>query len=410
MTLKTYYAKLDCRTFVSSEYNTPGEYYKSFVDFMSYLTSSNVASLVSWNSGSGAISGSFNERTYPDEAKYFGLGAHSVWKFHTSSTRNWEWYLYSVVSSGSSYAVNQTFNLPISGYGSNSAANGGIFIQAAVCFSGTTYFNPWNGSISDGSSNSSIAAGNGGQKWISGSNDRALYVLPRSNDLGGTHQYQKSNAIGLGLSSNSGITTSRYHFIYDGDALLALCDQSADSTYAATYVGAYELRNSFSGSGIAGSNYGFMLDTDNGNALFQLATNIGDTTGGNSTVNGGIAAPIGNLISGSKIGIANTLGTFTALAYQPNPITNKYDEFPIYVGSSEPLLYGILGNMNTGLVKYVLGPQTHDVTSDFSRAVFGGNNTANSYYRITTPWTGSVAPGVGTSRTGSNFTWTQDYG
>lgn len=412
MPTKTYYAKLDCFSSVATAENLTGEYYKSFCDFMSYLTASNVATLVSWNSGSGAVSGSFDTRTYWDGARPFGLGSHTLWKFHTSSTRNWEWYLYTQVVSGS-VAIRQSFNTPISGYNNSSdtfAGSRGILMQAAVCFSGSSSFNPWNGSLSDGSGNASQGAGNGLIRWASGANDRALYVLPRSNDVEGANSTRKDNGIGLGVSIGSGETLLRYHFIYDGDALFASIDRFNDNTYRVSYVGAFELRQALTASGICGSDYGFIMNSSDENAnTIYLNTNFGDTAGTAPSSNGGIAIPIGNMTLGSKTAIAQSVANFLGATYQPNTLTSTYDEFPVYVGSSEGGSIGYLGNMNSGLVRYVNDLQSHDMKDDFSRAIVGGTTTLTDN-KISIPWTGSAAIGVSTSRTGSNFTWTTNYG
>jgi hypothetical protein len=422
MPTKTYYAKLDCYSAVANVDTLFNEQYKTFMDFMSYLTASNVAELVSWNSGSGAASGSFDERTYWDGAKPFGAGAHSLWKFNTSSTRNWEWYMYTQVVSGAAGSIRQTFNTPISGYGNSSdfiAINNtvrGILVQTAVCFSGTTSFNPWNGSISDGSGNASIGAGNGSIRWISGSNDRTLYVLPRSNDTGGSQNLQRSNGIALSnMSANE--SSYRIHFAYDGDALLIANDISANQTYSISYFGSFPLRNTLTASGIGGTDYGIVMYSNiNSNLNFDGVPNLfnpnvqfGDTTGTTTNENGGIAVPIGDAISGSKTAIPQGIDNFLGTTYQPNTLINAYDEIPIYVGISELPFRSYLGTLNTGLVRYMVNVGSNDMKDDYTRAIVGGSTTLSNL-KLSIPWSGSIAIGIGTDRTGSNFTWTTNYG
>ncbi|MFA6049664.1 MAG: hypothetical protein WC761_00435 [Candidatus Paceibacterota bacterium] len=420
MATKTYYGKLDCYSNVSTTEHLGGDYYKSFVDFLSYLSASNQVSLVSWNSGSSVAAGTFANRTYPESTLPFGGGAHSLWKFHTSSTRNWEWYMYAQACSGAAGSIRQAFNTPMSGYAAGGdAINGnntyrGVIIQTAVCFSGTTSFNPWNGSISEGAGNASTTAGNGGQRWVSGSNDRIMYVLPRSNDVGGTTQFQKSNSVTLASVMSTNDTTLRYSFIYDGDALLAINDDSLNtSQYSLSYFGPFELRNSLTASGICGSPYGMTMYTQfaaitSGDAV-TLGTVFGDTAGSTTAQNGGIAIPIGTMMTGSKVAIPNVVATFSAVAYQPNTVTGQYDEFPLVIGASESPHFGLLGQFNYGLFRTIRKAQTQSVLSDFSRAVFGGTTTTTDM-KISVPWTGSFAPGVSLSRTGSNYTWTRNYG
>lgn len=414
MPTKTYYAKLDCYSNVTNGLNTAREYYKSFCDFMSYLTGSNVATLVAWHSGSGAASGSFNERTYWDEAKPFGTGSYGIWKFHTSSTRNWEWYLYA--QDQFDINLNSSFYdhcQPILVYGQSLYVNGGdqtVIMQAAVCFSGSDSFNPWNGTITDGFSQATSP------RWVSGSDDRTMYVLPRSNDLGGLHAANKQNGLTfgrIGYYNNSGAPrTMRFHFIYDGDALLVLNDTDNDSTYTVTYVGAFELRNSLSGAGISNSDHGFLMYTQVSNPLANTInnnSNFGNINGDTTTQNGGIAVPIGEAISGSKTAIPQGINNFLGTTYQPNTLINAYDEIPIYVGISESPFQSYLGTLNTGLVRYMVNVGSNDMKDDYTRAIVGGSTTLSNL-KISIPWSGSIAIGVGTDRTGSNYTWTTNYG
>ena len=277
-------------------------------------------------------------------------------------------------------------------------------MQAALCVSGTSSFNPWNGSISDGSGNASTAAGNGTIRWISGSNNRQLYVLPRSNNVEGTHASTRDN--GIALFRIYPETSVRYHFIYDGDCLQMMYDNSANSTYTISQVGGFEFRNELSGSGFCGSNFGFTMYSNPTvvTDTLSFATSFGNTTG-NATLNGGLAVPF---ISGSKSGIFDILGTFPGSTYQPNTTINRFEEFPLYLGGAEAPFVGIAGNINTGLLKAMRDVQVHDTTADFSRAVFGGTTTVTDL-KVSTPWTGSSPPGTGLSRTGSNYTWIADY-
>lgn len=427
MATKTYYAKLDCRSNNALYEQTMNEEYYNLMDFLTYLSGSGLCTLVSWNSGSSAAgTGAFTTKTYWDGGNPFGIGAHTIWRFNTSSTRNWEWYMYLQHTSGSSF-FNQAHNLPITQswnlnnsvaalYNAGGPGARGTLLQAAVCVSGTTSFNPWNGTLSMG--NSTAAS----PRWVSGSNDRYLYVLPRSNDFGGAHATQKANHHTFGGGLPNTAVTTRQHFFYDGDAIMYIHDRGDTGIYDLTYVGAFELRNSLTSSGIGNGRYGFCMISSTALALVEADTvpqacvigttdgQTGNSSGGTpSSLGGGAAVPIGAGISGSKGMIAISPGsTFYNKTYQPNSITGKYDQFPIYVGFSEAPNYALLGNLNSGLLKYVVGPEINQVTSDYRNAIFGGS-TALANGKVIVPWTGSIAPGVGLSRTGSLYTWTYDY-
>lgn len=407
MATKTYYAKLECFSATANTEHIAGEQWKNFCDFMTYLSGSDKVTLITWNSGSSASAGSFENRTYWDGNLSFGRGAHAVWRINTSSTRNWEWYLYAQVVSGSAAVANETFNSPIVIYSyanlDNNSNNRGIIMQAAVCFSGTTSFNPWNGTISQGNSTA------GTPRWVSGALDRTMYVLPRSNDIGGTHATNRNNSISIISRSTS--TTQRFHMLFDGDAFAFFHATSTNPvTYYPMYVGPYELRNSLTSSGICSSPYGFAMHSAYNVDAFMLTTTFGDTAGSTVNPQGGIAVPIGVLVSGSKGGIPNITQTFGASTYQPNYFTNKYDEFPVMIGVNESPNFGLLGQFNYGLYRTVLGPNSEDVVSDLSRAIIGSGGGTIGNRMISIPWTGSLAPGTTFSRSGSNYTWIKDYG
>lgn len=430
MATRTYYGKLDCYSSVASTQVLIDEMYKGTMDFLSYLSGSNEVDLIAWNSGSGAAAATFENRTYSDGSFPFGGGAFSLWKFRTNSRRNWEWYLYlqrADATGASEAAILYNWTLPITGSGgtadgmiftNSSTSNRGIIMQAAMCVSGTTSFNPWNGSTSQGAANASIGAGNGSVRWVSGSNDRRLYVLPRSNDLGGVHVTQKANATIFAMTQ---ATSARYHFMYDGDALQMMYDAGANNTYAYNYVGGFEMRSALTASGICGSDYGFLMYAYQPDATGEPAvitdtlsfnTTFGDVSGsagGSSTgVGGGIVCPVKVAVSGSKGARISVQENWSASGYQPSTYTNKFDEFPVLVGASESPFLGFLGNLNTGMVRVMRDVQVHDTTADFSRAVFAGTTTLSNL-SISTPWTGSNPPGISTARTGSQFTWTRDY-
>lgn len=406
MATKTYYAKLDCFSAPTNVEQIAGEAFENFCEFMTYLSASDKVTLITWNSGSSAPTGSFTSRTFPDGNLPFGRGAHALWRINTSSTRNWEWYLYAQVVSGSAAIANETFNQPIVGNAStnfyNSSTFRGIAFQAAVCFSGSTSFNPWNGTVSQGNSTAA------NPRWVSGALDRAMYVLPRSNDLGGTHATSRNNSLPLYYNDTTANRRTRYNFIFDGDALLTMLSFD-NSQYALAYVGPFELRNSLTGSGICTGSYGFVCASGGTSTTMPINSVFGDTAGSTINYNGGIGVPIGVLVSGSKGAIANITSTFGSTTYQPNYFTGKYDEFPIMVGVSENPNFGLLGQFNYGLIRLTYGTQSEDSVSSLDRAIIGNDITIGNS-KISIPWTGSLAPAASYSRSGSNFTWTKDYG
>lgn len=408
MPTKTYYGKLNCLSNPASKENIANEQYKAFCNFMSHLTGSGVVELISWNSGSGATSGSFETRTHWDGAKPFGFGAHSLWKMKSNTERPWDWYLYVQMVSGSAAVAAQTFNQPIVNYNSANMGNNsnlrGIIYQAAVCFSGSTSYNPWNGTISDGNSTAA------NPRWASGSIDRTMYLSPRSNDLGGSHVTSRNNSFILNSATINTSNQVMCQYIYDGDALYVSTDYNFSRATDVRYIGSFELNPSLSGSGICGSTKGFVnyIGTDSTN-MFFTNTAFGDTAGTSGDPSGCIGIPLGIMVSGSRAGILQVVNNFIGSTYTPNQ-SYSFDEYPIYVGVSESPHFGFFGILNTGLIRATIGQGLYHTSKDNSRAVFGSNYTITNR-KITIPWTGSYAPGyVGSTREGYTYTWIKDYG
>ena len=407
MTTKTYYAKLNCLSNPTNKENIANEQYKNICDFMSYLTGSGVADLVSWNSGSGAVSGSFDSRTYWDGVRPFGLGAHSLWRMKANANRPWDWYLYLQMVSGSATVGAQSFNTPIVNYSYVAAANNsnarGVLVQTATCFSGTTSFNPWNGTISDGNSTAA------NPRWVSGALDRTMYVLPRSNDLGGSHTTSRDNSTMLTTAVIGTTNQNHSDYIYDGDSLFVHSDYNFSRGADVRIYGTFDLNPSLSGSGICGGTKGFIMYNgySNPDTIFTN-TAFGSTGGSTYDPQGGIGVPIGIMVSGSRAGVLQVVSNFLATTYEPNLIIGKFDEFPVYVGVSESPYFGFLGTID--IFKAILGAQSYTTTQDLSRFVLGAG-TGQTDRKITLPWTGSYAPGyIGAPRNGYTFTWTKDYG
>lgn len=407
MTTKTYYAKLNCLSNPTNKENIANEQYKNICDFMSYLTGSGVVDLVSWNSGSGAVSGSFDTRTYWDGARPFGAGANSLWRMKANANRPWDWYLYLQMVSGSATVAAQTFNQPIVNYNQASFVGSsqyrGVLVQTATCFSGTTSFNPWNGTISDGNSTAA------NPRWVSGALGRTMYVFPRSNDLGGSHVTSRNNSVAATTAQMGTTNQAVSHYIYDGDSLYTCTDWNFSRGADIRYFGTFDLNPSLSGSGICGGTKGFLMNAGySATNTFFTNTVFGDIGGTTFDPQGGIGVPIGIMVSGSRGSIFQTISNFIGTTYQPNQLLSKFDEFPIYVGVSESPHFGFLGTID--LFKGIIGAQSYTTTQDLSRFVIGGNTTPTDR-KITLPWTGSFAPGyIASPREGYTFTWTKDYG
>lgn len=263
--------------------------------------------------------------------------------------------------------------------------------SATNCFAvavaqSTSSVDPWNGSRLNNGNDTK-----GTPVWISSSN---VVYYPRSNDTtrAGTHGSSKQN---MAAATSLGSLELRCHFVADYDNFVILWDASNDTTY-----GFFAMLKYTPMSGVVADVPYFSIQDS---AIPATAGTIYGNLGG--TIGGGTSWP-SVTTSGSISVTVERLGTnlFVNTTCQPNRMysTQKFDEFPIFMGGFEsPNQVGMLGQ-HSEFMREVYNIATHNTNETGTRAVFGGSTTqATIHYTI--PWHSGTTPGTGIAKTGVQF-------
>lgn len=352
-----------------------------YTGIIRFLTSSQGASIgatrVAYSTGSSSTAnlkavGTANN--YWDTGNSSGNNAWSVFKFVSSSL---PWYMLVQWVGADSIAVPGS-----PGNISGQSGQQGIGFAFAVRLDSG---NPWGGT-----SNNSGADTKGTQVWNSGSSQ--LFVWPRNNSFGGTYVAQKQQMMGpFGTHAAS----TFYHVIADNDNFAFVFDDSGNSSHTMVYFGKYSAR---SGTTPNVPYVALYNDVETYDPFIQLAAY--GTVGGKD---GGVASNDSN--SGTLRVTFSGVNEFWTTSFQPNNnfgAAPVYDEFPVHLGSDEGTSAGYLGTLDYGFIRYIYNCASNDISSDFSRAIFGNASTASC--KVSLPWTGlSSPPGSNINRSGTYF-------
>lgn len=434
--MATIYAKLNCISSQSFSNNLDGnrltqEIYANLFNFLDYLRIAGITELVTRYSGyefwdaTGSVAGS---------------NAFSVWKFKSTATRPWDWYLYIHNGTFNSGSYTSPSNIiptrimtknsggtPVLSTSDTTTGYYGVFIQAAFSISGSSSTNPWNGTV-DLTGNATKTT----PVWNTGSDGYSLHVFPRINNISGSAATEKDAITPIckystGANANTE-SKFNYHFWSDGDGLLFMNQAVVSATKPASlpanygyssYIGPFKLLDGIiaanSGALLGGTgSYGFCMM---GNNAFQVEnaaltthiwndyTNIGNIVPGTGTIDGGFF--IANSY-GVRVGALGADSNTNTTTFQPNPFAgNRIDGRQYVVYATENIYSGTIGYIDNQLFRVMGGsPRTHDITSDGKYIIMGTSNTANNR-RLIVPWTSSAgSAGTGSLRAGTNVTIT----
>lgn len=386
---------LDCYFAAGSTNNLGNEY----VTLFNFLTGSQAQSLgiqrIAYNTGSAAGGTGID---YVGTANQTGKNAWSVWCWTSASN---PFYLMLQTTFGAVAFGTSPGNPGVA----NAATDTGVIAAAfAIMGSGITGSSgPWNGTTNNNGGDTK-----GAIVWKTGStgnieNDK-LYVFPRSNSGGGTHQALRQNMIPI--STLNSTANTRTHFMCDENNFCFVFDSaSADGLYGVVYFGKYSAR-----SGSTAIPYVMITHNDAYNAHTFAVQNYGTTTGGSYTTGeGGICVPKypnGTLepsaMSGTCIPYVSVMEEFFLLQ-QPNLLfypTAMYDEVPFQLSWNETPYYAGYAGALDWIRQVHTAIANNDTNTDKTRAYFG-SIAANR--KVSVPWDGVTTPGVGLSVTGSIF-------
>ena len=379
------------------------EAWGNFWNYMETLQSASYVSLIAYHSGTNALSGAKGSW---DRLPSFGPGAFGVWKFNTSSIRNFEWYMYAQCISGSGNVSIQSQNSPCLSYGQTNFRNNsnerGIIYSIAICHSGSSSFNPWNGTLGQGN------AVKGNPVWVSGSNDRQLIVFPRSNSVSGSHNSVKQNTQSC-IEIHANITSHKYTFMADRDSIMFFSDQNSIGTNHITYIGPFLLRDELHNKGICDSSYGFcVLDSFNNFVINDTTitpnSNYGDINGTTLINNGGVSLGISNFeVANARIVTTSNFDrTFTSTNTFANGFIEEYE--PGICVYENPNV-GFAGVIKSPIFRLTYKGSPGNMLADGSKVFWTQDANSNSP-KVITPWGPddngrTISPTFGYYRSGS---------
>jgi len=356
---------------------------------------------------------------YGSNTDPIGPGAFSVWRWNTSSLRNWEWYMLIQMTSGSTVPANA---LPVTIEGGSSTFNNMGFAAAVGInhVSGTySFFNPWNGTTGSFTSDSK-----GNPVWgTTASNpgsDVHLAVLPRSNvsesRIGNTRGPASAWTEQSDLSGFTSGFSGQYgnglllNMWADEDSFLVVIKDDDSHDHGHMYIGPYRPIPSLSAS-IPAPLIMYRRFWNGNEDLFDFDSGqwLNEGIGGAITV-----FPMTNTLSSSELFLP-TCGVMVSYpplfgTILPNrqaqialaTTSSFYDAVPIFIHRWERPL-GIVGMFSSSLLRLISGvggdtfryATSNSGSSELRRAFFPVDNTVEAAGTYSVPWSGSLQPNTG---------------
>jgi len=399
------YGKIECVSNTgNNKYNTY-EVFKGLYDFLMYLETQGVVTLRARYAGIGAASAA--SVAYWDQANPFTHNAWALFEWRTGSTtpsnpsyagtRNEPFYILIQFATSPDGWFSQSGtpaapSLILGVNGPDGGQSGAVALSMAVGIGGDQM--PWNGTLGTyGDSGSFGNQAKGNPVWKVPTGGTGLYVFPRSNNSGGSHNTSKQNMNYVFFNQWTPNIPVRYHFIADHDGLLILNDDANDVNYHYLYSGVYKLRD-----GLTDQDPYLMMG---GRTVIapDSGTYFGDTLGTNGT-NGGIAFKRDGVCDVRLVGtslLQEVLGWSTNYT-QPNRLfaSSTYDEMPYLI---QPYEYyaGFAGSIE--FFRIVQNVANLERNTAGNKLIIGTPTV--SALKFIVPWNSAVVPLSGTTRVGT---------
>lgn len=203
-------------------------------DHLKYLETLGITTEIARNNGTAA-DGRGPGTGWWDQNDRFGQSAWAVFRWNSSSTRTWEWYM---LIQNCDQNGPQTPGLP--GYTVPGLGNTrGFCVAAAITISGSVTGNPWNGTT--GSLGSSLK--NGTRVWNSASNAHKIFCFPESNGVSGAlfngTTATSSNGLAGDFGQGGNSSHRRASIVTDDDSFMFIRTND-DNNWTFGYMGLYE--------------------------------------------------------------------------------------------------------------------------------------------------------------------------
>lgn len=362
------------------------ELFKNVTDTLNLLTASNTVTRIAFNTGSNAGGG--NGQGFHNEFNHWGRNGWACYRFNSTETRTWDWYLLLQFTSQSGNFGDAPGNPGLAnGVAEPQNTNEGTMAVAAAAMvnSAGSSVNPWNGTTNNDGNDSK-----GDPVWATGSAGDRLFVLPRSNSDDGNFAASREN---MARTFNSTGTTNDmyYHVVASEDGIVIAADFSENNSWCINFIGSYEPLPSVSSS-IPTPLWMYVSDLDSSNV--PAPTDFIGTKAGNTALEGGVAVADGT-VRGSVDAYSNTLFSVGASS-QPSKILSSQttiDEyaFPIVAFDAESGVYGSLGFMNNPLLRQVFNVMGNSLSKDKTRYTVVESGTSRTGIGYTIPWSPSAS-------------------
>jgi hypothetical protein len=382
--------KVDCWANAGNQYDNIQTCFKNIYDFLKLqLEPAGVVTEVARWGGSGSAPTSTG---YWDEPSPFRSGAFSVFRWNPNGGRTWPWYMLVQWARGDQTSFGNTSSSPATLNNSSTlgSTSGMLGIAAAIGVGGDE--NPWKGTGSIGSSVKATPV------WGIPTGGTDVYVLPRSNNSGGTHNTNKENCTSI-YSIFTDTRPLRHHLVADADSFLFMADAGDTGFYSAMYSGTF--------TPISGLSHPYPYLQFEYPMYISSGQTFGPTGGGSP--GGGIVMP--TTVSGARVrqAVFSRLDEFLHLQYlmSPNQIAGNFDLHPLMFGSNETASHaGLVGYVD--LMREIAGLPSYLTNASKTLATFGHvtYNTgfqSDRYQKFAIPWDGVHFPRTNPLRTGYTF-------
>ena len=346
---------------------------------------------------------------YWDMPNSAGGNSWSVWRFNSSSYRDYEFYVmfgYADYSSFWGLEPSAAFSMT-----TGTTWYGPLACQVAIAFNPSTgeTTNPWNGTTNNDGTDTVVCLNNGTfpatSIWTTGSSGYSLKVFPDVNNYANSELTASKGYFGVFSRGTSSPTIPMAYNYYvaagtENDGILGVFKPNASVGYwewsfLGTYIPRPELSSSILNPVIA---------SFNGESSSDFGTSISTTTQSSRSV--GMILRTAQSESDSvtfvdanwweKVG---NLKWNTLLGGPP-----KQEIFDVGLQVNSAIGQGFIGWVGNTLQKCIAGTETDDLSLDENNIVFGASTTT-SHFKLLAPWSSSVGgpPGTHSHRTGSQF-------
>lgn len=372
--------------------NNAQEIFKSWYDAMEHLVTFGYVQRIALQYGSGGTGTDFHDGANP-----FGDNAFFVYRWPPNVGRPWSWYML-VQYTGTASTYGNAPGNPALGNGAVPSTNSALGFSCAI---GTDALgrdaSPWNGTTNfDG------ADTKGAQVWDAAGD---VFVFPRSNNTGGSHNTNKENTLGVAFSSAT--VNRRVHITSDLDNFnLIFMADDANNNGVWFYCGQYYPADDM--SPVAPF---CMFRAGNDPTTDEV---YGDTAG-TATNNGGAMASIQD--GTTQASLSQVFGFKTVQPRMFAPVQGTYGDDSIVAGDpgrlAMPLWVRVDDGSNHGLVGWFDVEDYAQVGSKGPNDVRPSTGPPYTHVLVGTSsspatkamlkWGASEQPEVGSSRTGTNF-------